>query len=124
MQTNLQFNICGLESSYLANTQIIDLDYRLNNKIGLVLSYGCNHWATHVVNVGSTSLIEPWTSQESLTHGVERTITSYLLYWLEVLGLQKNLSTAITQLKQLLQWPLVSNACFINSCDSIKTMCS
>ena len=44
----LCFNICGLESSYLFNSEVPDLVERVEAKIPPHLSYSCQFWANHL----------------------------------------------------------------------------
>jgi len=44
----LCFNICGLESSYLFNSEVPDLVKRVEAKIPPHLSYSCQFWANHL----------------------------------------------------------------------------
>ncbi|KAI6158930.1 hypothetical protein EDD17DRAFT_1899110, partial [Pisolithus thermaeus] len=44
----LRFNICGLESSYLANVDVPDLPERIKKNILPHLSYSCRFWGQHL----------------------------------------------------------------------------
>ncbi|KIK12665.1 hypothetical protein PISMIDRAFT_689280, partial [Pisolithus microcarpus 441] len=46
--SELQFNICGLESSYFGNHQVTDLQERIKKNISCHLSYSCQFWAKHL----------------------------------------------------------------------------
>ena len=48
MQKCLQFNICGLETSYVPNVEVVDLHERLEKNISPSLLYACQFWATHL----------------------------------------------------------------------------
>jgi len=48
MMKELRFNICGLPSSYLPNSEIRDLDNRIKECILPELAYSCQHWTEHI----------------------------------------------------------------------------
>ena len=83
----LEFNICGLETSCVANAGIDDLEQRVKDGIPESLQYSCLYWATHLTAVKHAAV--------SL-HLLDffRSLTA--LYWLEALsligGLRKGLS--------------------------------
>jgi NACHT domain len=81
MGRQLEFNICELETSYLRNSEIQDLDDRVERKIPVTLQYSCMHWCGHLcydddpVSEHITRLLDDFFAE------------SQLLYWLEVLSL-------------------------------------
>ncbi|KAG6325847.1 hypothetical protein ID866_13243, partial [Astraeus odoratus] len=48
LQRDLCFNICKLESSYLCNSEVTDMEERIKNNILLHLSYSCQFWMKHL----------------------------------------------------------------------------
>ena len=44
----LKFNICNLESSYLPNEDVKDLDMRVAEHLPPALSYACRLWDDHL----------------------------------------------------------------------------
>ncbi|OAX30596.1 hypothetical protein K503DRAFT_651267, partial [Rhizopogon vinicolor AM-OR11-026] len=48
MEHELRFNIYSLESSYLPNSAVHDLNKRVKDSISTELSYSCRLWGTHV----------------------------------------------------------------------------
>ena len=81
MCTCLRFNICGLETSYLPNAKVADLDKRVKENIPPHLMYACRFWATHLqdteFDVGLAKLVGQFISGEQV------------LFWLEALGVSK-----------------------------------
>ena len=81
MHTSLRFNICGLETSYLPNAKIADLDKRVKENIPPHVMYACRFWATHLqdaeFDVGLAKLVGQFISGEQV------------LFWLEALGVSK-----------------------------------
>ncbi|KAG6333868.1 hypothetical protein ID866_5223 [Astraeus odoratus] len=46
--SKLQFNICKLDTSYLANSEVIDLEDKIKANIPSDLSYSCQFWMEHL----------------------------------------------------------------------------
>jgi NACHT domain len=99
MKRELKFNICRLESSYVRNYDIPDLDSRVKECISVHVSYSCNFWAKH--------LEETKFDIEILDH-IEYFMSSQFLFWLEVLSLTKRVNVASTMLLRLIDWLKVS----------------
>ncbi|KAG6333113.1 hypothetical protein ID866_5979 [Astraeus odoratus] len=90
MQHGLRFNICGLQSSYLKNTEVEDLEQRVKLCIPPHLSYSCRFFAHHIQKATLTPAL-----------GVEIQFflrSQYVLFWLEALSLLKALDIASTAL--------------------------
>jgi NACHT domain len=92
MGHQLQFNICGLETSYLSNSEVLDLDDRVEQKIPDALQYSCMHWSDHLC-----CDVDP-ISQEITTLLDNFLPESQLLYWLEVMSLMGKAWEAILAL--------------------------
>ncbi|KAE9402782.1 WD40 repeat-like protein [Gymnopus androsaceus JB14] len=81
MITDLHFNMCDLESSYLLNSQVENLSERIIQNISLDLSYACQFWGSHIIyiqNKRSYTILAPllW-----------KFLTEVLLFWMEVLSI-------------------------------------
>ncbi|KAF8748420.1 WD40 repeat-like protein [Rhizoctonia solani] len=68
----LRFNICGLETSFIADSEVKDLKARIDRSISPTLSYAAHHWGHHVakrtldMGIAMLSLVKPWlTAKES-----------------------------------------------------------
>jgi hypothetical protein len=48
----LKFNICQLETSYLANKDVVDLKTRIDKYIPPALLYACRFWDDHLEHIG------------------------------------------------------------------------
>ncbi|KIO01540.1 hypothetical protein M404DRAFT_28573 [Pisolithus tinctorius Marx 270] len=82
----LSFNVCGLENSYLSNSQIPDLSERIKSNIPQHLSYSCKFWAKHL-EVARFDL--------SLVTSVQAIVESEkILFWIEALSLLGALGSA------------------------------
>ncbi|KAF8750033.1 WD40 repeat-like protein [Rhizoctonia solani] len=49
MHRDLQFNICGLKTLHLLNSQVPDLHNQIESCIGPALKYACMHWIDHLI---------------------------------------------------------------------------
>lgn len=99
MKKELRFNICGLETSHLKNTDVPDLNMRVANTILPHLSYGCRFWADH---------LKTTTYDSTILAEVRDFLLNRLLYWFEVLSLIKNINVASRMLLSMLEWNQVS----------------
>jgi hypothetical protein len=106
MERSLRFNICSLESSYLPNSAVPDLEKRVKESILAELSYSCRFWGTHV----RATSFEPLLAREiKAFFDGER-----LLFWLEALALMKDLRGSIKTLSYIRDWLTVrSSSSFI-----------
>ncbi|KAG6333807.1 hypothetical protein ID866_5285 [Astraeus odoratus] len=100
LRNELRFNICKLESSYLCNSQVFDLEERIKTNIPPHLSYSCQFWAKHVQN---TYFCPDLAMQVRGILASER-----VLFWLEVLGLLNTFGSVATDLITIARWLEVS----------------
>lgn len=104
MADKLRFNICSLESSYLPNYAVPDLESRVKNFIPVELSYSCRFWGTHV----TATSFEP-----SLAKEIEAFFDGErFLFWLEALTLVKSLNSTARFLSSVADWFTVRNCGF------------
>ena len=99
MKNALRFNICSLESSYLPNSAVLDLETRVKKCIPAELSYSCRFWCTHVRDTP----FEP-----SLAEEIEAFFDGeHLLFWFEALALMKQLGGSVESLSSIADWSMV-----------------
>ncbi|KIK14326.1 hypothetical protein PISMIDRAFT_67605, partial [Pisolithus microcarpus 441] len=92
----LRFNICGLESSYLANVEVLDLLGRINENILPHLSYSCRFWAQH---------LEKSTYEPVLGKLVKDIIGSErMIFWLETMSLLGVVGKGVDALTSAAMW--------------------
>ncbi|KIM22719.1 hypothetical protein M408DRAFT_332771 [Serendipita vermifera MAFF 305830] len=96
MITKLQFNICKLETSYRANSEIEDLNERVQENIPDVLQYSCLYWSNHVCS--SVDLVGEEVCEYLDTFLRGRRV----LYWLEVLSVMGRVPEAISALRKVI----------------------
>ena len=98
MKTELRFNICGLPSSYLRNSEVYDLEKRIEANITPQLSYSCRYWADHLCHTSFSPLakeIRDFFNNERL------------LFWFEVLSLEKEINICTSLLSFVVEWCMV-----------------
>ncbi|KIK17889.1 hypothetical protein PISMIDRAFT_211314, partial [Pisolithus microcarpus 441] len=104
LRDNLQFNICELESSYLANTEVSDLSERIDKKIPPHFSYSCQFWAQHLEK----------TEFDLVLAGLVRDIvgSEKILFWMEILSLLGRVGKGVAALASVRRWLLKGNSDF------------
>jgi hypothetical protein len=91
----LKFNICDLETSYLANKDVADLKSRVDKHISPALLYACYFWDDHLEHIGFKTDL----------YGELRTFfETKLLFWLEALSLTNNMGLALAACSALNVW--------------------
>ncbi|KAG8780932.1 hypothetical protein FRC12_022430 [Ceratobasidium sp. 428] len=97
MVDGLKFNICGLETFDRFNSDVQDLDSRVQAAILPHLSYSCLYWSSHLT--------------DAQLNGLETCLRGFLfgrtlLYWIEALSLLGELSMAAASLLALTTYPM------------------
>ncbi|KAB5588451.1 hypothetical protein CTheo_8109 [Ceratobasidium theobromae] len=95
MQGQLRFNICNLESSFIADKDVDDLQDRITQYISPSLFYACRYWADHLCSCKSS---------EELETLLEEFLTIRLLFWVEVLNLKGVMGIGMEVLLKAIQW--------------------
>jgi len=93
MKAQLRFNICKLESSFVFDEDVLDLQDRIKEFISPALSYACRYWGEHLRKGNFTDTVK---LVDFLTHR--------LLLWMEVLNLERGMATGTDTLCQILAW--------------------
>ncbi|KAG2343516.1 hypothetical protein BDR05DRAFT_963087 [Suillus weaverae] len=96
MEHGLRFNICGLKSSYLPNSEVPGLRERVQKCIPPHLSYSSRFWTSHV---RATAFDKELAKEVKLLFDRER-----VFFWLESLALINALSGAVPALSLISQW--------------------
>ncbi|CAE6443875.1 unnamed protein product, partial [Rhizoctonia solani] len=90
-----RFNICGLESSFLLDDNIADLETRIQKAIPMELFYACQHWVAHLNYAGNSS---------DLLGRVQDFLTTRLLIWMEVMNLKKQIHAGVKMIQTAENW--------------------
>jgi len=99
MNSRLRYNICGLESSYLRNSEVPDLQSRIEKHISPHLLYSSRFWAEYLAQTAFDG--------ELFGH-LQYFMQNQFLFWLEVLSLTGMVNVASSMLWTLLKWIRVS----------------
>ena len=91
----LKFNICKLETSYLANDDVEDLNTRVDQHIPPALLYACRFWDDHLKHTDLNM---------DLFGKVETFFKEKFLFWLEALSLIGMIGLAPSGLATLDMW--------------------
>jgi hypothetical protein len=91
----LKFNICKLETSYLANDDVEDLNTRVNQHIPPALLYACRFWDDHLKHTDF---------KMGLMGKVKTLFKEKFLFWLEALSLTRNIVLAPSAFAALNMW--------------------
>ena len=91
----LKFNICQLETSYLANKDVDDLKTRVDKYIPPVLLYACRFWDDHLEHIGF---------ETGLFDKLRSFFDKKLLFWLEALSLTSYVGCALAACSALNMW--------------------
>ena len=91
----LKFNICKLETSYLANVDVEDLNTRVDEHIPPAHLYACRFWDDHLKQTDFKS---------DLFRKVETIFKEKFLFWLETLSLTRNIGLAPSAFATLIMW--------------------
>jgi hypothetical protein len=92
MLCDLKFNICKLDTSYLANSDVPDMDSRLARYISSALPYACIFWSNHLEHVAF---------ERDLFAKLQSSVETKFLFWLEVLSLKSRVGLALPGLPSL-----------------------
>jgi hypothetical protein len=95
MLNSLKFNICKLDSSYLANRDVPDLAFRIAEYIPPALSYACIFWGGHLEHIGV---------EQDLFPKLRSLFETRFLFWLEVLSIKNSVGLASRALASLNTW--------------------
>jgi hypothetical protein len=102
MKSQLQFNICRLESSFHSNKAVQDLNERILRYVSKELQYGCMYWSDHIISSGNSAH-----NQEFDLAVGEILEDLYPLYWMEVMSALETVPKALENIQDLQNWTLV-----------------
>ncbi|KAG8792948.1 hypothetical protein FRC12_004393 [Ceratobasidium sp. 428] len=95
MSKELRFNICGLESSFVLDKDVLDFSTRVDQAISAQLFYACQHWSNHLQDAEDSSV---------LRSSLDRFLTHRLLFWMEVLNAKQCIGIGETLLNKTQKW--------------------
>ncbi|KAF9537924.1 WD40 repeat-like protein, partial [Agrocybe pediades] len=89
------FNICGLETSFLFDSNVPDLQQKIKRNISDALFYSCKHWGNHLIK---------GTFAEEIQGKLIYFLETHLLFWMEVLNLTRHTTAGPKLLRNVLNW--------------------
>ncbi|KAF5365096.1 hypothetical protein D9758_011004 [Tetrapyrgos nigripes] len=95
MKKQLHFNICGLESSFIMDKDILDLETCVAANIHPTLQYAIVYWTTH---------LEKSTPSDTLRNIPRSFVDNLLLFWLEAVNLLNARIDAMRALYLVSDW--------------------
>ncbi|CAE6413293.1 unnamed protein product [Rhizoctonia solani] len=90
-----QFNICGLESSYLRDENIPNIEERAAKAIPPELLYACRFWADHI-DTGECASV--------LAKPLKDFLSTRLLLWMEILNVNRQMKAGTECMKIIIKW--------------------
>ncbi|KAF7967335.1 hypothetical protein HWV62_34697 [Athelia sp. TMB] len=101
LNSQLTFNICKLQTSYMANTEVADLANRVAEYIGPVLTYASRFLGRHLEQTSYT---------QEISDSLRALVQEQLLHWLEVSSLLKQMGTASKSFASIHAWAQAHDA--------------
>jgi WD40 repeat protein len=93
------FNICGLESSYIFDRDVPNLQKRVESAISKELLYACRYWGAH---------LELTEALQYLVDELIDFLSVRLLLWMEVMNLKQYMNLGARMLSRVHTWSQVS----------------
>ncbi|KAG8822062.1 hypothetical protein FRC19_006798 [Serendipita sp. 401] len=98
MMKELRFNICRIESSFVRNNEITNMNQRISAFISTQLQYAAIHWSKHLVKIS-----EEWSETLNTMLG-EFTRSPWPLYWMEVVSALGKVRSSLWNLQDTRDW--------------------
>ncbi|CUA72752.1 Notchless protein homolog 1 [Mus musculus] [Rhizoctonia solani] len=95
MERQLRFNICHLASSFVPDEKVERIQERIKENIPPTLAYACRYWANHLALARKSDFLL------KMLHDF---LSLRLLFWMEVLSLQKELFMGVDGLLKAQKW--------------------
>ncbi|CAE7231665.1 unnamed protein product [Rhizoctonia solani] len=95
MKSELRFNICALQSSYLTDDKVQDLGPRVAQCISPNLSYACRYWGSHLQLAPTAN---------GMADMLFDFLSNRLLFWMEVLSLSRCIGIGAPMMQQAQTW--------------------
>jgi hypothetical protein len=96
MNAGLRRDLCNIRDPSLFNSDVPDLDQRLDRNASVQLRYACKYWNVHVQSAGCF--------RPDVITALNIFCTKHLLHWLELLSLMNEVSVALRGLPPLLRY--------------------
>jgi hypothetical protein len=101
MKQSLKFNICKLESSFICDADVKNLQQRINEYIPTHIIYVCCYWVYHLKKSSG--------DMDELCDKLKEFLLTYLLFWIEVMNLNNAANLCGPMLLEARVWINVCN---------------
>ncbi|CUA70939.1 Apoptotic protease-activating factor 1 [Rhizoctonia solani] len=108
MQSKLVFNICQLETSFVTDSDVFELEKRIHERIPPDLFYACRYWANHLQQIDFSELKQD--DAALLEAALADFLSKRLLFWMEVLNLRGCVEIGAEMLFSVRSWLAGNNA--------------
>jgi hypothetical protein len=98
MNSRLSRNICQIQDVSLLNSELPELQSRIEQYVPETLRYACRQWAKHLLT------LSPEHAGKRTMEQLHHFLFKYLLHWIELSSLLGQLDTASASLKSLEEW--------------------
>ena len=98
---DLKQDICAVGDPTKFNSEIMDLDQRLDKHLPEHLRYACRLWHWHLADIVESN---------DVYNQVKRFLFTHLLHWIEVMSLLDDTHGVFLALKDMASWLQVSSA--------------
>jgi NACHT domain len=112
----LSRNICQLEDISLLNSELLELQLRVQQSVPESLQYACRYWAEHLLN------ISPEHAAKGTMVQLRYFLFKRLLHWIELSSLLGQLDAALASLKALEEWLKASLSILCVQCRLINAL--
>ncbi|KAG8755155.1 hypothetical protein FRC12_010980 [Ceratobasidium sp. 428] len=92
---NPPYNICKLQSSYLKDEDVPDIEERVNGAISQELLNACRQWGTYMISGGPSDVV---------MNALNEFLSTRLLLWMEILNLKRCMRDGVVLLSKVSQW--------------------
>ena len=115
MNQTLEKNMCQLPEA-VNNSEIDDLQDRIDEHISQALQYACNSWHKHLIN-------EPTANRQEITSALCSFLEKKFLFWLEALSVLGSVRNAVDALRAAANWSEVSQIFVFTALQTFVNLC-
>jgi hypothetical protein len=119
MNKHLQRNMCDIMDSSLLNSEVEDLQERVDRYVPAAVQYACKYWISHL----AAATQRPISQQGEKWIGPVKTQLStfcseHLLHWMEVTSLVNHFPSSLSGFNTAMRW---CSVCWVHLSDSTET---
>ena len=95
VQHGLQFNMCDIGSSFQLDSELLNLQSKVDEKLGNEVGYAVQYWISHLVGQEATN---------SLLESLLRLMEQRILFWIEAMNLMQKKTDCHKNVLDLQKW--------------------